>query len=85
MADLTTGMHTGIGSSRSVNRRFLACQIFNRTFQGGLNRRSIVLPLPADKRCAVIFYHYAKSGLDLVQNRSGCQGKPAQKIFNIGD
>ncbi len=55
MRDLGQGMDAGIGAPSPLNARILATKGENRSLQGGLNGRTVWLPLPAHKRPAIVF------------------------------
>ena len=70
MSDLPPSMDPGIGPAGPIDPQLLAAETEDRLFEGGLNRRAVVLVLPADKAAAVIFHRDAIARHD-VQSGTG--------------
>ena len=79
MRHLAQRMHAGIGAARAGDGDALAGEFQDRLFQRALHRRPIVLPLPADKRRAVIFEGEAIARHQTTTVPRG-SGKAAQQI-----
>ena len=47
-------MHSGIGPSGAVNTNWIVTKLSKGCFEMILNRISVTLTLPADKKCAVV-------------------------------
>ena len=55
MRDLAQRMHAGVGAPRAMGGRALAGHGEEGALQRLLDRKAVLLPLPADERRAVIF------------------------------
>jgi len=66
VGDLAQRMHAGVGASRAMDGRALAGHGEKRAFKRLLDRKAVLLPLPADERRAVIFEDELKA------RHSGC-------------
>ncbi len=59
MGDLTGGVNTGVGTTGTKNRNLFAAKGQQRSLQGSLDGRAVVLALPTDEGCTVIFQEQA--------------------------
>ena len=66
MRDLAQRMHAGVGAPRAMRGRALSRHGEERALERLLDRKAVLLPLPADERRAVIFER------ELVARHSGC-------------
>lgn len=81
MGDLAERMNAGVGTARPLNESPFAGHRMECRGDRRLDRWTVVLDLPADKRCSVIFDCDGVAGHGLQTRRApAAKGKPRRKV-----